>query len=71
MTVAELRRALEGVPDDMTVLVYDEGYLTEEVNAQVEMCATNPLQGGCVLHVIWDHSRHPPGTVGKKFFVVS
>lgn len=35
MKVSELHKTLNGVPDDMSVLVYDDGYLTEEVSAGV------------------------------------
>jgi hypothetical protein len=68
MTVGELRKALEGVPDDMTVLAYDEGYLKDETYAEVCRCA--PLPGETVLCVIDEHSRHPEGTVGQACFLV-
>lgn len=50
MTVDELRKAIEGVPGDMEVLTYDEGYLTEpeSVSAGVVACAVGAAPGGPV-----------------------
>ena len=70
MTVAELRKALEGVPDDILVAAYDEGVLgTEDVSAGVELVARHPYR----MYVVWEHSRHTPEEIAKgvKMFVVS
>lgn len=69
MTVAELRKALEGVPDDMLVVTYEEGYLTDEVTASVQRFA--PLKEGDNEERIWEHSKHPPGVIGIPRFLVS
>lgn len=44
MNVAELRKALEGLPDDMPVVGHDEGnYTTEDVSAcPMWLAAVNP-----------------------------
>lgn len=34
MTVGELKAILANIHDDMSVLVYDEGYVTEDVSAE-------------------------------------
>lgn len=68
MTVGELRKALEGVADDLVVLTNDEGHLTDNVQPAVCNCA--PLSGQAVLSEIWEHSRHPAGTVGQPYFVI-
>jgi hypothetical protein len=75
MTVDELRKALEGVPGDMEVLTYDEGYLkeSEDVQAEVVSCATGAMPAfptSNYFRVIWEFSRHPEGTVGKKYFLI-
>lgn len=68
MTVAELRKALEGVPDDMQVAVYEEGYFSTEVSAGIQRFA--PLAPGRIEEWIWEHSKHPAGTVGTPYFLV-
>lgn len=67
----ELKKLLEGVPDDMKVLTYDEGYLTD-ADASVEDCA--PIEGrGTVLRTVWKYSGHSEEDKKKaeKYFVVS
>jgi hypothetical protein len=69
MTVAELRKALEGVPDDMLVVTYDEGCLNKEASAKVELFASK--KPGQIEEWIWEYSRHPEGTVGVPYFLVA
>lgn len=65
MNVAELRKALEGLPDEMPVLVYDEGYLTDEVSVAQHRCA--PKEGQTVLTIdFWD--KHPKAPL---FLIIS
>jgi hypothetical protein len=69
MTAAELRKALEGVPDDMLVVTYEEGYLSKEVTAGVKQFA--PKKPGQIEEHIWKYSHHPEGTVGVPYFLVA
>lgn len=74
MTAAELRKALEGVPDDMLVVSYDEGYLTKDVSAHIQRFA--PLVEGQIEEAIWSYSGkansgHPVGTIGAPYFLVA
>ncbi len=64
MTVAELKKFLETIPDDMEVLVYDEGYATTEVEASIQMFDEK-------LEWILEHSGHPKDVVGKLYFLIS
>jgi hypothetical protein len=70
MTVGELRKALEGIPDDMPVGAFDEGdFISADISAGVKYFA--PIPGrGATLHAVWEHSGHPPGTKGEPFFMV-
>lgn len=69
MTVGELRKALEGVPDDMPVVSYDEGVLTHDVGASIEHFAPVPRRG-TIERMIGKYSGHPEGTVGVQYFLV-
>lgn len=71
MTVAELRQLLDSVPGDMTVLVYDEGYLAEAESASIEKAAAVPGEGN-VLRWIFEHSGHPPDVVkaATSYFII-
>lgn len=70
MTVDELRKALEGVPGDMPIAVYEDGYLNaEDVGAGIAMVAPHPGEGR--LRVICEYSRHPEGTKGTPVFLIS
>lgn len=63
MTVGELRKALEGVSDDMPLAIYDDKSLTEPGSASVAMC---------VLLTPEEILRFAPhGTEGKPYFVIS
>lgn len=73
MTVGELRKALEGLPDDMPVVGHDEGdYTTEDVVAEPIWLAQTD-EGDCRLYCL-KYGGIPVGPDdfgAKQYFVVT
>lgn len=69
MKVEELRKILDALPGDMTILTYDHGYLGDEFcGAVVHQCA--PLPGEKLLRIIEERSGHPEGAKGANYLVI-